>query len=578
MLRRPMLLVPFALAASDVLGPLPAGTTLRGVEEHEEYERWQLRTDRDFVIELTRAAPGSDAVCSGGGVDLWVRLDEAKPGESFVWDPLPPVVTQACGRLAEHAPRLRDRTVAEGAPLEPIPAEAPVEQPPPDPPVWRPVGWLAAATVAGAVWVLVKGGRWPILAALGALFLRLVFSPRTVLLGGDAAYERLNALRKPMHSALYGDGYALLLGPLARLFDAHVANVVVSALAPAFGLILLRRHGAPPAGAAMLVVLPLALQLAGMEDAFVVVGALQLLALAGPPAVTVLAAAMLAYTRPEQAVFVLLPLGLLLGERRWPYAVALVAACAPRWLEMADPARLEHAAALVQTDRLGHADFLRSLVSVGPRAVWIALDPARVPFVLVPFALVAGWRHRRLGVIVGLAIVLGLAPTLPKTFPAADPLRFQLASVQWLALLAGVGVVTFPRMGIPLTLLACWFARDPLRGPWAWQAEYDWLRVHLPTVTDEDLWIDTSQDPNHAFRSWIDTRYRVHVNDRARVVPPAGALIYVGTADAIAHAPLGDLVPVDVATIPSATDGWVDLGPTPLTIGFYRAPSPSGPP
>lgn len=577
-----MLLIAYALAASDVLGPLPEGTTLRGVEEHDEYERWQLRTDRDFVIELTRAVPGSDAVCSGGGVDLWVRLDEAKPGESFVWDPLPPVVKQACTRLESHAPLLHDRAVAEGEPLEPqLPetADGPLpERPPPDPPAWWPVSLLAAATSLGAVWVLAKGGRWPILAALGALLLRLAVSPRTVLLGGDAAFERLNALRKPMHSVLYGDGYPLLLGPLARLLDPHLANIVVSALAPAFGMIFLRRQGVAPQGAAMLAVLPLALALAGMEDAFVVVGTLQLLALAGPPAVTVLAAGLLAYTRPEQAVFLLLPLGLLVHQRRWAHVVALLAVCGPRWVELADPARLAHAAALVQTDRLARPDFLRMLLSVGSHAVWIALDPERVPSALLPFAVFAGWRHRRLGALVGVAILLGLLPTLPKTTPAADALRFQLASIQWLALLAGVGIAQVPRLGIPLTLLACWFARDPLHGPWAWQAEYDWLRVHLPGVTDQDLWINTSQDPNHAFRSWLEATFPVHVNDRARVHPPAGSLIYVGTADAIAHAPLRDLVPVDVAPIPAATDGWVDLGSDPLTIGLYRAPSPSGPP
>ena len=101
-----MLLLASALA-SDLLTDLPPGTALQRVERGAEYERWYLHSDRDFVVEVTASRPGTAPVCAAGGRDLWVRLDVAKDGESFVWDPLPEVVRLACSRLGEHGPEVQ---------------------------------------------------------------------------------------------------------------------------------------------------------------------------------------------------------------------------------------------------------------------------------------------------------------------------------------------------------------------------------------------------------------------------------------------------------------------------------------
>ena len=111
----------------DLLGPMPPATTLRAVDVHPEYIRLSFTTDRDFIVELTPRRDGASPVCSGGGADLYVRLDLNTDQESFDWEPLPPIVDQLCARMVDHPPRfpVSEKVQAPTAPPRALSAALP---------------------------------------------------------------------------------------------------------------------------------------------------------------------------------------------------------------------------------------------------------------------------------------------------------------------------------------------------------------------------------------------------------------------------------------------------------------------
>ena len=600
--------------AAALLGPLPAGTTLERVETHAEFRRYYLRADRAYVLEATPHREGTP-VCTGGGVDLWVRLDLSEDAESFVWDPLPPVVTEACARLATHAPvfgpPLEHKTeyqapLTDGAPWQPLP-----------PWRWRPLHAVVIPFLALLVW-LVPRDRTALAAGLLALAVRVGLSPTTVLLGGDAAYERLLRARGLWDpDPYYGETWPSLLGLLWKATGqpepfVHAANIGFSALTVVFIVALARRVGASPFAAAAAGVLlaahPLVVAVAGMEDLFVLVGLLQVVAVtyalgplaapAGPtsraaraePWAAALAVALLAHLRPEQAVFALVPLGLLAWRRAWgPLAVA-VALCGWRWAEILGTAGAVNGGAdLLGWSRWTNPGFLRQFLVLGPYNPALLLAPTRSPFALVVLVALGalGARHaatRRLAVPLA-ALVLPLLVVLPKTSPLADPVRFQLPGFAFAAVLAGVALAPFagrvlPLLGWGAALLGTgYLARSPLGGGWAWAHEHLVLRAHVADMPADTLvYYRADQDPFHHFGIWADTvspgKWRPLEMPLTNGIPLAtGDWYWRGFADGAAGSwppvPCA-FEPITVTTVTSQTDGWIVLPPGPMTVGFYR--------
>lgn len=610
------LLLAAAHADEGPLGPLPADTVLVRTEQHFEYVRYYLRTDVSFVIELTPHHAQGEPVCSGGGFDLWVRRDVASPQESFEWDVQPAIIAQACARLPDHPPEL--------APVPPRAALARLQEPgdpegvPHAGPDGTPlIGWaprplhLVVVTFLGLLAWRFPRDRTALGLGLVALLLRLLLSPRWVLLGGDAAYERLGAARgMDGYDARYGDAWAAIAGLPAHLLGdppelVHGLNLIASALTVPLLVGLVRGLGgsrlAATVAGLLLATLPLAVSLAAMEDAFVLVGLLQVAALLGGIArgaagtwLCAAATVLLANLRPEQAPFCLLPLLLLMRGRAWgPLAVAGLA-CLWRWAEIA-VGMSGHVAETTQV--IGYAryvqpEFLRDLLLPRRHATIVAFDPFATPLGITGLALVglvAGWRARvggassgpsrpSLGILVA-AIVIPLAVYLPKDKPYADPLRFQLSTVTFWCALAGLGAERVWRRGRVATGLAgvaigvtVWVARAPLDGGWAWQHEYRFLLGH-PVPDDTRVAYRADQDPHQAFDRWLDEVSAGDWRPLDATPPSPGTWLYRGTADRIAgvwpSVPC-DLEPVDVVSVPSATDGWVTLGREPVQIGYYR--------
>ncbi|MDP2307605.1 MAG: hypothetical protein Q8P18_16400 [Pseudomonadota bacterium] len=611
-----------ASIAVDVLGPLPADTTLDRVETHAEYLRYHLRTDRAFVVELTPQRGGS-AICAGGGADLWVRMDLSDAAESFVWDPLPAIVTQMCERLPAHPPVFAPPVAATApkkapeatdAPWDPLPAWR-----------WRPLHAVLVPFLALAIW-LIPRDRAALGVGLLALLVRIGLSPPTVLLGGDAAYERLLRARGLWDpDPYYGETWPALMGLAWRAAGSpdhfvHAANIGFSALTVVYTVALARRVGASGIGATaaglLLAVHPLAVAVAGMEDLFVLVGLLQVVAVmaaVGPDVrrrndasarrarpleawAAALAVGLLVHLRPEQAAFSLVPLAILAWRRAWsPLAVAL-ALCFWRWAEIvgADGA-IGRGAGILGWSRWTDPDFLGSFLHVGPHHPALLLDFTRSPFA---FALLAGIGalgvrrpegHRLLVPLA--ALLLPLAVVLPKTSPLADPVRFQLPGFAFAAVLAGIALAPLvearplgarPQAWRRAALLA-WgggllltgiVARRPLDGGWAWAHEHLFLRAHLGDMPADTLvFYRPDQDPHHQFGAWVDAVSPGRWRPLGGGPIEPGAWYWRGFPDGAAGVwPPAPCVfePILVTTVTSLTDGWIVLPPGPLEVGFYR--------
>ena len=562
------LLLPVALAG-PLPEPLPADTTLLESAEHADFVRFKLHTDRDFYIELTPSRPGATPVCSGGGFDLYVRLS-LEPNESFDWEPLPAVVDATCARLESDPPRL----AAKSAPL---PVQAPAG--------FRPLMLLALPLGLLLLWAL--RGR-DALAVLGvALGLRLLASPRTIQLGGDAPYELLLMAQGQWGTnPRYGDTWAAILGPMLHLGgDVHLYNLLFSAMTAALLVPLARSLGAERGEAAvaglLLACAPLAVGLAATETHAPMVALLQLAAIEGAIGKdrsasfwSAISVALLVNLRPEQLAFAPLPIALLFWQRRWLSALVGAGFFIARAAELAP--QLGQGVALIGPQRALSFGFVRGFLLPGPHApnTWLdpLLTPALVP-ALVAVGVLALLRDRRwllLGVPLA-AFALGVGPTLTKTWPLSDPMRFQLPGVAWWALLASAGLAALWRWrplagglaGLAL-LLSAGLCRVPF---YAWSAEYDFLRtVQLPegqAVSYDSFW-----DENGHFAEWLHGQVGGVWADQA---PGPDALIYVGTADALSGRtyPCG-LQPVQEQRISALSDGWVDFGAESLTIGLYR--------
>lgn len=575
-------LIPAALC--EPLADLPEDTQLLQVERHAEFARWQLQVpERVFWIEVTQDR-GGEPVCREDGYALWVRLD-LDEGESFEWEPLPEVVDQACANLPELGAEV-------GAAISPMTA--------PGEGSWRPrplslvvFVWLLAALAA------VPRTREAIGAFVMAVGVRVALSRTSLLLGGDAAYERLLSARGRMDPDLYyGEGWATLMGPLSAAFGdppglVHGVNLLLSALAVPLLVALMERLGATRAeryaAGVLLALSPLAVALAGSEVHFVFVATLQIAAVLGAlrgdrlgEVLSACAIGLLFHTRPLQALFVVLPLLLLLKNKRWLGLVLAAGLLAWRGLQLAS-LDLQAGASVIDWSRYLDWRFLLRLVAPGDNALDLALNWQVTPFAIPLLAAGGVWallrRERyQAALIPAVAGLLAMLPYAPKDIPFADPLRFQLPVQTWWIVLAGFGLglawtwrprFLVPLLGVALASLVLTGSPHP---EYAWEAEYDFLRSKTNTLEGSDVvHMNAEQDPHGHMQRYLSLT-RPPTFDSGR--PKEGEYVYKGTADRHPGAswPFADCMveAVAVENVPPHTDGWVDLGADTIELGLYR--------
>lgn len=182
---------------------------------------------------------------------------------------------------------------------------------------------------------------------------------------------------------------------------------------------------------------------------------------------------------------------------------------------------------------------------------------------------------------VALVFAATTLPYLPKSQPAADPLRFSLPGASWLLLLGAAGLTLLvPALrrdaagtakrafGLALALAAVAFASpsspaERFDRPWAWEREYAFLRAHLPAEPGaaHSGWYDASQDPNGAFALWMQLRTGLPWRAWGSGHPEPGDLVVRGTADRLSGGWAGatcGLDPLQEENVaPSPTDGWI---------------------
>ena len=582
------------MALAGPLDPLPAGTTLVQTETHAEYTRWELEVEQGrFWIEVTEDR-GGEPVCRDAGRALWVRKDLSQD-ESFDWEPLPQVVDATCERLAEL-----DLTFEEVRDVE-DPSESalgPAPERPWDP---RPLSLVVLAWTIALLLALPRE-REAVGAFVMALGVRVALSPRTVLLGGDAAFERLVSARGHLPlDPYYGDAWPALMGPLNAAAGAppglvNGIDLLLSALTVPLVVALVKELGGTRperyAAGVLLALSPLAVALAGTETHFVWVACLQVAALYGAvredrvgEVLAWTSIGLLAHLRPLQAVFCLLPLGLLVWKRRW-LALALASALVGWRASQILGLPAGSGEGIVQYGRYLEPGFLIRMVAPGERAADLALNWWVTPFV-VPLLACGGLfatlqRSRyRIALIPSAAGMLALLPYAPKLDPLADPLRFQLPVQTWWIVLAGLGLglvwtwrLRWLAPVLFLTGLAIIVAEQP-HPEWAWQAEYRFMLGHGRNLDEGTrVVMNDGQDPHGHVRDWLDWNTSATWLGLDEHVPQPDDVVYRGTADRHPGErwPFEDceLEAIVGDQVTSATDGWVDLGPESVQLGFYR--------
>lgn len=574
---------------------------------------------------------GGGALCRGAGLAVQLRrsLTEA---EDFVLDGLPAPVSAVCDGLAAAAPSLHlamavavpsDRTPDPDVLVDPASGAPAPDTPGPRLAIWQPRPWqavvLGAALAALASLAGLPRDRRALVAAalaLAAAALRLAVAPVTVLLGGDAAYERLvTALGRGAPDRYYGETWlsaqGLVSGALRGLGVAparptdfvHDSNLVASALAPPLLYALALRLGlsarAALAAGAALVVWPQAVELARMEDHAVLAGTLQLavaVAALGTRraelAFAVLGAALLGHLRPDQgptAAVLLLPLA---AARRWGWFGLGAALLAARltYLPGAAHSPIDYARLVSPRDWPPMVQaFWAPAGALAPALLTLA-GLAGVLAAVPGVRTLSPWRAAWVALVLGSVTL----PYLPKDLPAADPLRFSLPALGWLLLAATAGAGGALRAAradrrvaaaVAVALLATTQvprAAPAHPRPWVWEEEYRFLRAELPLPVGDALapgaqdqlgWYDDAQDPNGGFGLWLTLSSGVAWRPWGRGEPREGDLVYRGSADHLAGRWEGarcGLEPVAETEVAPASDGWVDFGPAPVRLTLYR--------
>ncbi len=587
-----MLLSALAFAAL----PWPAPPVAETV--HPEFVRGEFRDEAPYWLEL---APGEGGFCHGGGVRVAMRRDLAAQSESFDLDVVPAPLRATCDGLDTLGPAVlaamaEAKTLADAeAAARPTPDGAP--RPPTEKSApgggeeraiarWHPrtfhlvvVAWFLA--LLPWAW---RSRHWSMVpVGLLALGLRLCW-PETVILGGDAAYERLQtALGRGMADRYYGETWPTLYGALAQGLHVvgvdvtavvHPLNLAVSVATACLAVRLVPRGSWLAGWVVAAAAWPVAL--ARAEDHVVLVAFLQVLSLAALLSrdghrLAALSLLLLGHLRPEQlAVAGILALGL------WKH---------PRWLAatlVGLAARLAYLPATTGSPPIPWGRLVDSTAWPEMLGAY-GLVPA-LPLLALALYGRAGWP------LVLLAVNALLY--LPKTQPLADPLRFGLLVHTWLLVAAALGAarVVFhvkhrARWLAPLGLLAAFWLPASTR-PYTWESEYRYLRGVLPRGEGLDAnlaeatasgWYDASLDPHGAMGHWMSLRSGFPWRGLGTGTPAAGDWLYRGSADHLDGGWVGasmGLEVVDEARVPAASDGWVDYGAGEVSLGLYRVTDP----
>ncbi len=604
------------------LGPIPDRHRLLSEAVGPDLVRfeWESPELGHYWIDLTPDRGGS-ALCTGGGLALQLRKRLDDSPESFELPSLPAPVAAACEALPVAAPLLRGAMLAATPAAEPPPdqevtASAPV--PVAAPRRWHAVvlAWLAALVVALGTGRRARPLGWSLAIGALAMGVRLALAPVTVILGGDAAYERLlSGLGRGGTDRYYGETWMSLLGLVHEVLAAlgvtgdrpaelvHDVNLVASTASPPLLYLLARRVGLGERPAllvgAALALWPHAVSLARIEDHAVLVGFLQLLTAVTALAATrservlaVLSAALLAHLRPDQlpvATLLLLPLA---ARRHWLWFLGGAALIGARlaYLPEGGGSPIDFARLL----RLGDWPFmLRAWLAAGGA---LAPPVAALATVGASFAFfrTTGLPPRPRLAWVALVLAATTVPYLPKDLPAADPLRFSLPADAWFLLLAAIGILAAGhawrrggrgRAGVIAATVIATFVLRPTAPtdarPWAWEREYQFLRTSLPVPVGDPLgpphgpgrgWYDDGQDPNGAFRAWLSVSSGMAWHAWGTGTPTPGDLVFRGTADRLAARWQGERCGLDVlheTEVAPTSDGWVDFGAAPVRLSLY---------
>ena len=354
----------------------------------------------------------------------------------------------------------------------------------------------------------------------------------------------------------YGDGFAALYGLVGPWFElvpdhVHWTSVLLSSLvAPMVYAIAsaLLNHRAGLLAAAVAAFMPVTVLMSPTETAFVAVASLQATAVWGVlrggragDALFVFSSGLLAHFRPLQLVVV----GVLMAfawRHEGPQGgrkPAVIAACGLvvwRAVQLLGASSGDLNSRAMETQHLGQWLDVWSWFGQGSRI--IVLDPWRTPLLVTALAAVALLPYReRPGSAGGQAAEplgsKGVAAGLPVSWlpvallvvgvllyghqPAdADRLRFQLPTLVWVAVLAGIGGsralsvfrlrVPLPTLvGVAILLLTPSFLTKPAYGHWVWQVEYAAVHDVVERIPAGGVVrYNDALDPQGAFYRWAN--------------------------------------------------------------------------
>lgn len=372
----------------------------------------------------------------------------------------------------------------------------------------RPLQWVLGA------WLLLLLLCWPrerrawwVFGAAAVVRL-LTWSPRNHM-HGDKIWSLLNGTVGLQSTNLqYGEAWpslAMMAGWLSgwHMDTVHGLAAVLSAVTPVWLYVAVHRatgdaRAALGAGL-LLAVLPLPVVMAPTETPMVLVGLLQVMAVAGALGehrrdawLAALSVGLLAHCRPEQVAIAGMLWLLLLWQRRWWPAVAAAGLFVWRGAEFVElQRRYGDIPGGSKTELLGQ--FFSDLsLHVGPGARWGFTDPTLLPVGVLLLALIGAagpWKQRAGWALPLLAVAGGAIYWTQNLRP--DQVRFHLPGQAWWAALGAVGFARLysvdRRLGAVAVLLAALSfntALTPRNPAWPWTVEYDFLRAQARLVPE----------------------------------------------------------------------------------------------
>jgi hypothetical protein len=536
--------------------------TVARVEVHPEFERYWLHRPNATALPV-EATPGTNGRCAAAGTVLQPRWELADPSPADE-----AALVELCARLAARQP-------AWGAA---------VETPTGGRGVLR--ACLVVALAAGLWTCWRSASRWTLaMVGVAALGVRLAVSPRVLLNGENASYEKLLLAWEARVNALYGAGWGVLNEPAVAVFGPRAeavwaTNLVASSVAVA----AIAAVGGLPA-ALLAGLLPIFLAIAGSEMMHVALLALEACAVAaalatrrggdGAAWVATVALTVLAVgTRPEALPFAAVPL-VASASRSWRWACAAAAtAGAVAWRG----STLPRGPTAVSTDGWFQVSFW--LEALTPRLEAPAAARAFALFLHGSFVSPALWGLALVGLLLApwrlrLTLVAWWAatavPVVGKVWPLLDAVRLQAPSLAPAVILAGLGagaLLRLPRgrvlVGIGLLAAAVprWWSLDP---PQAREAA--WLREVVPTLGPVTVSVDARLPRSGEFRQVMESLGPARWSGAG-----AGELVYRGLSCLHATAACPEPgAPVRTTRLGGPCDVDLRIPRGGLEIGFYRA-------